>query len=243
MIAFNIGGRRFSANWFPTLLVLVVIPLMCSLGMWQYGRAQEKVALQEQLEQRFANPAMSLAEVKNDLSSHRYQTIRITGRYDSEHQFILDNQPREWQSGYAVITPFELDSGETVLVNRGWQPQPPSRQVLPDIKVATTSRQIHGKIDVPGKAFGLGPMTLEQGWPLRIQYMDYKAVAEQLGKPVLPMILMLSDDESDGFVRQWRPVKAGPMKHYGYMFQWFAMATAVLVLYIVLNLRKREGDE
>lgn len=243
MLTVNIGSRQFAPSLLPTLLVLIVVPLFLWAADWQYGRAQQKIDLQQQVEQRINRPAVDFSVLADDLENNRYQTIRMQGQYDAEHQFLLDNQPREWQRGYAIITPFTLNSGQTVLVNRGWIAQPPSRDVLPDLKIEQQAQAIVGKINLPGKAFGLGDMSLESGWPLRIQYLDYEAIGKALGKTVEPMIVMLSADAPDGYDRSWQPASVGPMKHYGYMFQWLAMATAVLVLYISLNLKKRDNDE
>lgn len=236
----NIGARQFAPNWFPTLLVLIVVPIMCRLGYWQFERAQGKVELQQQFEQRIDSPAINFSALEGSLESMRYQTIRMQGAYDAQHQFVLDNLPRERQVGYGIITPLNLDSGETVLVQRGWQSSHLDRQQLPDVAVDAGSRTVEGKINSPGKAFGLGQMSLETGWPLRIQYVDYEAMSERLGRKVLPMIVMLNDDQSDGYARGWQPIAQSPNKNYSYLFQWLAMAVAVIVLYISLNLRKRE---
>lgn len=243
MIAFNIGSRRFSPSWFPTLLVLLVVPAMCALANWQYNRAQQKIDLQTQVEQRINRPAAAFSDVKDEIESNRYQSVEMTGTYDAKHQILLDNQPREWQRGYAIITPFSIKSGEIALVNRGWVAQPPSRDKLPDLTIQQPQQSITGKINLPGKAFGLGEMTRETGWPLRVQYLDYAAIEKALGKPVLPMVLMLNADEPDGYDRTWQPASVGPMKHYGYMFQWLAMAVAVLVLFVTLNLKKRSDND
>jgi len=240
MMAINIGSRRFAPNWFPTLLVLIVVPTMCRLGYWQLERAQEKIALQQQFAQRINTPVLDFSAVADDFPNMRYQAIRMQGAYDAQHQFVLDNLPRERQVGYGIITPFNLSSGETVLVQRGWQPRNLDRQKLPDVAVSNNMRSLQGKINFPGKAFGLGQMSLESGWPLRIQYVDYAAMSERLGREVLPMIVMLNDDQPDGYARGWQPIAQKPNKNYSYMFQWLAMAVAVIVLYISLNLHKRE---
>ena len=40
--------------------------------------------------------------------------------------------------------------------------------------------------------------------------------------------LLLDPEDEDGFLRQWEPDQSGAMTHYGYAFQWFAMALAVI---------------
>jgi surfeit locus 1 family protein len=53
---------------------------------------------------------------------------------------------------------------------------------------------------------------------------------------VLPYVLLLNTDEEDGYVRRWKPPDSGTSTHYGYAFQWFAMALALFGL-MVWNLK------
>ena len=46
-------------------------------------------------------------------------------------------------------------------------------------------------------------------------------------------------DEATLLVANWRPAASGPEKHYGYAFQWFAMATALTAIFVVVNLSPR----
>ena len=119
----------------------------------------------------------------------------------------------------------------------------PIRSELPDISINENVRQVRGVINVPGKAFALGEMSYEEGWPLRIQYLDYESVSARLEVNVLPLLVMLANDELDGYARDWQPVIKGPEKNYSYMFQWFAMALAVFVLYVLNGLRQQEDGE
>ena len=50
--------------------------------------------------------------------------------------------------------------------------------------------------------------------------------------------MRLSTDESSGFVREWAIVSMPPVRHVGYAVQWFAMALAILILFIALNVKK-----
>jgi surfeit locus 1 family protein len=63
-------------------------------------------------------------------------------------------------------------------------------------------------------------------------------VAAQLGRDVLPYALLLDAQADDGFMRDWMPNLAGPMTHYGYAFQWFALSLTVVAI-SVWQLRKK----
>jgi surfeit locus 1 family protein len=62
------------------------------------------------------------------------------------------------------------------------------------------------------------------------------------GTTLLPRMVLLDESEPDGFVRDWTArysvTEFGPEKHIGYAVQWFGMALALLVIYIVLGLRQ-----
>ena len=65
-------------------------------------------------------------------------------------------------------------------------------------------------------------------WPKKAIYPTLDELSAELGQELLPFIVLLSPADDDGYVRRWQPRAGGPMMHYGYAFQWFAMATAVL---------------
>ena len=57
-----------------------------------------------------------------------------------------------------------------------------------------------------------------------------------------PVMILQKDDVQDGLVRQWPRPDSGSAKNLGYAVQWFAMALAVLITYLVLS-GKRERFE
>jgi surfeit locus 1 family protein len=86
----------------------------------------------------------------------------------------------------------------------------------------------------------LGDEEPRQGWPYRIQRIQLERLAQELGYPLLPVVLLLDGEQSDGFVRDWHPLAFGPERNVGYAFQWFGLALALLVIYIVVNTRKAD---
>ncbi|MGM0563005.1 MAG: SURF1 family protein [Pseudomonadota bacterium] len=248
-IAFNLGSRRFSAHWLPTVLVLLVVPVMLSLAHWQYDRARQKQALNDQMERHWEQSASELYDWSRAAQSGwQFRRVVLRGQFDSGQQFLLDNRLHEQRAGYAVLTPFRHESGQTVLVRRGWVPRGAQRDQLPDVSVDGSTpdgaeRVIEGRVYQPGDAFKLGEMSYEDGWPLRVQYIDYAAMSRALASELEPWLLVLEPEDRAAYEDDWVPVVDGPEQNYSYMGQWLAMAIAVIVLYLILNLRRRNGDE
>jgi surfeit locus 1 family protein len=63
-----------------------------------------------------------------------------------------------------------------------------------------------------------------------------------LGYPVADTVILMNESESDGYLRAWRPQLLSPDKHLGYAAQWFAIALALIVIYVVVNLRRPEEE-
>jgi len=52
--------------------------------------------------------------------------------------------------------------------------------------------------------------------------------------------VLLDPGEPDGYLRQWQPPGFPPIRHIAYAVQWFSLAAALIVIYIVTNLRRAE---
>jgi surfeit locus 1 family protein len=55
-------------------------------------------------------------------------------------------------------------------------------------------------------------------------------------------VLLLDEAEPAGYVRGWLPFARGPEQNWSYAIQWWSFAVLLLVLYVVLNLRKRDAE-
>jgi len=239
----RIGHLEFSPGRWPTLATLVMFGVLLALGFWQLDRAEQKKAL---LSQYGGKAEQTVFRLEADLGSTRglnYRSATVTGHYDNRHQMLLDNRTQAGRVGYEVLTPFLIrESGVAVLVNRGWVPLGQTRDRLPDVDVSGQPRQIAGRIRIPPeKVFMLGEEGPRQGWPWRIQQIRIKALSGELGRPLLPVVLLLDADEPDGFVRRWKPLAGfGPERNIGYAVQWFGLAITLLVIYLVVNTRRVE---
>jgi surfeit locus 1 family protein len=155
---------------------------------------------------------------------------------------LIDNQLYQGQAGYHVLTPFELNRGDKiVLVNRGWVSLGNTREQLPRIEVPVVDGQVRGIVSIPHTGgFRMGQVSLNDEWPQVIPYVDIDALQVRFQNRLLPVILWLDPEQAGHYRRHWNPVWADPEKSRAYAWQWFAFAAISLVLFIGLNLEKRE---
>jgi surfeit locus 1 family protein len=237
------GNREFSPRPIPTLTALVLLPILLSLGFWQLDRAEQKREMLRQYQLQQGESVLNLNKHAVEQEFYPYQRVEVTGKFDSKRQFLLDNKVYQGRAGYQVITPLLLpDNKAAVLVNRGWLPQTESRQELPAIPTPAESLNIVGqlKLDV-GKGFRLGESGIhDDAWPRVVQWLDIEQIEKSLGYKVQHFVILQNPDSPAGFVRDWYIKKISPEKNTSYAVQWFALALALVIIYLVVNIHKAE---
>jgi surfeit locus 1 family protein len=76
-------------------------------------------------------------------------------------------------------------------------------------------------------------------WPRIANWPTIDELSASLGRDVLPLVLLADPEPGSTLIRRWQPQQAGPMRHIGYAFQWFALALAVVVVAVVVYRRQR----
>lgn len=242
----RIGAYRFRPGLWPTLATALLLPILLSLGFWQLERAGEKREFLESLERGRQAPPIQLNSEQPTLAEARHRSVEARGRYAREHQFLLENQIRDGRPGYLVLTPLQLEGTDTaVLVDRGWVPAPGDRMRLPDVEVPAGFIEVEGVLDRgPSIGLRLGEPATGTGWPRRLQYLDYGYLGDALPYRVLPYLVRLDPSATGGFRRDWQPVTPmGPQTHRGYAAQWFGLAAALVVIYLVVNIKRGAGRD
>ena len=228
-----------------TALAAVGVLLFVLLGRWQWHRADEKRALEAAYAAGGTDFASALgSRATTDLP--RYAQVRVRGRYDAQHQFLLDNMSHGERAGYQVLTPFRLDDGRLLLVNRGWVPLPEGRRdLLPDLALPETgSINVGGRLDeLPAAAIKAGnaPPGAGSNWPKRTSFPTSAQLGQSLGQEVERRQLLLGESEPNGYLRDWHEAMIGfpPQRHMAYALQWWALGALVGFLYGYLNLECR----
>ncbi len=220
-----------------SLLVFLLLPVLLSLGFWQLSRYEQKLELEETWTNRQSQPPQPISALTS-YDDPLYLPLKVSGRFIQDKSFFLDNQVFNGQAGYDLITPFILDSGQWLLVNRGWVSSI-SRDVLPRALIDKGYYQLVGTVYRPlGKPFLLKDDVWASDWPKRIQAVDFEKMAEAMSHNILPVLLSLHHGQPGAL--QIRPLKTpvSSDKHLGYAFQWFLMATVLMGLYL-FHMKKR----
>lgn len=220
-----------------TAILVVAVPLFVSAGFWQLSRAAEKQVLIDQFAAALQRPVSTELSPQTPLSENRYRRFRVSGRFDSQHQVLLDNMTQGGVNGYQVLTPLRM-AGWTVLVNRGWLRGSPDRSKLPDVTVTENMRTLTGRLsNLPAPGMRLaGGDPQDRGWPRRLLFPERGELEAVLGLPLPEFQLLLEANEPDGFARDWQLVapEFGPAKHQGYALQWFSFAGLTAIFYTLL---------
>ncbi|WP_065230225.1 SURF1 family protein [Legionella erythra] len=237
MTHFFTGNYRFAPTWRMTLLTLIVITLLAGLGCWQIARAHEKESTLRLEAQSAKKPVVDW--LPDNPNPSQYQRIRIAGTF-LPMVFLLDNQHHDHAFGYHVLNPLRLENDQLVLVDRGWIKGSLNRNQLPEVTVPPEPVTVTGRVYYPSaKQWVLGDAIEQKNDKYYvIEKIDTNLVSQVLHKSVYPFIIRLSKHAANGYIREWPVVAMSPQRHYAYAAQWFAMATVVLVIYIVLNRKK-----
>ncbi|RUQ45461.1 SURF1 family protein, partial [Corynebacterium pseudodiphtheriticum] len=89
---------RFRPGIAPTLVVLVLLPLMVGLGFWQLARGHEKQLLVDRYAERRVADPISSAQL-GDMADPAFHRVRLRGQFDGEHSVLLDNRMRDGRAG------------------------------------------------------------------------------------------------------------------------------------------------
>lgn len=201
------GPFEFSPGIIPSIVTLCLLYLMITLGLWQLDRAEYKDDLLAKINQRQHLSPVSMRELPHQDSDRLFMPVRLRGTFDTQHQFLYDNRIRNKQAGYHVYSVLHLETGDSVLVNRGWIAQGRTRDELPDLQLPAAVVEFTGLMDkMPSRGVILADNVNSTGsWPMMLQYVDAVELAEVTGYPLMSMVVWM-DADSDYIFQHELPV-------------------------------------
>ena len=232
---------QFEPRLVTTLAAVAGIALTLALASWQLGRAHEKEGLAARLEILARDPPVSLTSAEVGAVDVEGRRVTARGRFEPEYAVLIDNRIRRGVAGYHVLMPLAIEGRRHVLVNRGWIAGTGDRSRLPDVKTPAGTVEITGLAVTPSRRFLELSANAAEGkvW----QNLTLERYRQAVPIPLQPVVIQQESPLEDGLAREWDPPDLGVNKHYGYAFQWLALALAILVFYLVTHVRRRPQEE
>lgn len=213
------------------------------LAPWQLGKNERLVERNEHITAAFERDPVPYSEVAPDgalSADDEWTRVTMTGHYVPEQEALLRLRPVDKTPAFQVLTPFDTDSGPTVLVNRGWIAATDGGTTVPEFAPAPENEvTITGMLRLDEGAHPSAPVN-DQGHAM-VYAISSAQVGEITGAELAPSYLQLSPDEPGVLTPIPLPMlETG--NHLSYGIQWIAfgiMAPAGLIYFFVAELRER----
>lgn len=205
----------------------VAFALACiALGQWQFARrdeAQQAIAL---LNSNFDRDAVAVTEVLDSVSnsdeSLKWTPVELTGRYLADRVTYVRTRIGPGGIGFEQLVPFLDDSGNVLVVDRGWvgadgsNAEPVKPPAIPNVRLTITARLMPSEQTIAGRDAPDG----------QIATIHVPTLAGRLNNPTYEGWYARIDTENPSTLTgiAWdKPVlDEGP--HLSYALQWYVFA-------------------
>jgi cytochrome oxidase assembly protein ShyY1 len=226
----------------PALATVLGVALTVSLGNWQLDRAAQKRALKVQADALAAQPPIHVGGEALSADSVALRRVEARGVFEPQHAVYIDNRIHAGVPGYHVVMPLRIEGSERrVLVNRGWVMRPALRSELPAVRTPAGPVSITGVATIPHKGAFERMDTVVEG--RIVQNLTIPRYTQMTPISVQPFVLQQASALDDGLVRDWPAPDFGIERHYGYAFQWFALAATLTGFYAYTQLKNARRQE
>lgn len=209
------------------------------LSPWQLGKDHAIKERNERIEQAFARDPVAVEDVLASESPEEWTRVTMRGHYLPDDELLLRLRPVEGAPAFQSLVPFALDSGQTVLVNRGWVPADEGGTAVPPIDRAPAEPVTLSAMIRLADQSSIPPIS-EQGYTM-VQTINTSQVADLTGTELAAPYAQLLNDEPGVLNPIPLPV-LDRGNHLSYGLQWIAfgiMAPAGLAYFIYSEVRER----
>jgi len=215
-----------------TLFLLIVglggAAILIWLGVWQFQRLAWKEAIIADINTRIAAAPVDLpASVNRDLDAY----LPVSGAFEQGEVHVLVSQ-KDVGAGYRIITPFVLEDGRRIMVDRGF--------AVASAKDAARSdgpATITGNLQWPHETDSFTPEADLKGniWFAR----DVPAMAQTLGTQPVLLVTRSSTPPAAGISPLPVDTARIPNDHLQYAITWFSLAAIWLGMSLFFLRRRR----
>ena len=216
------------------------------LAPWQLHKNEAKTERNHNIEAAFETDPVPLSEIFTTrgkvADGKEWRRVSMTGHYLPESEVLLRLRPVNSSPAFQALTPFRLNSGEIMLVNRGFVPA--NQDNVPDIPAAPSEEVTivgYARLDEPPPSHE--PLT-DQG-RLQVSGINSQQIADLTHLELGNDYVQLSDGQPGTVSAIPLPqLDSGP--HLSYGIQWIAfgiMAPLGLGYFVWAEMRERRREQ
>ena len=220
-------------------MVITGVAILLGLGFWQLQRLSWKTELNQSRLAAARRPPIVVGE--DGLlppQAADFVRLRAIGKFNYERQAFVLARTAAGEFGYHLLTPLELPSGEFLIVDRGWLPDSLKGEIL-----RASDGVVEGYVrgGTPKKNFFVPNNDAESGFWSHINIPQMAAAMGIEGESP-SYYLHASEIGTEGrYPRPQPPQLTLRNEHLQYAITWFAMAIALLTVFLVASHRGDSG--
>ena len=111
---------RFRPFLWLTIVSLPALLVLVGLGSWQLQRLQWKNDLIASFESRASGAPIAVPAANARLVDGEFRRLALFGTFQHDKEVFLTGRTYEGNAGFHIVTPFQLDDGRIIRINRGW---------------------------------------------------------------------------------------------------------------------------
>jgi surfeit locus 1 family protein len=233
-------ARRW-ASWLFAAIMLALTVFFLLLAKWQFDRLAWKEALIAEAAANMQLKPVPLLPVAQwggiDPESYQYRPVTATGHYvptETVRVFVgLSDAAKGVYSGPGcwIMTPFALDGGGTVFVNRGFVPQAAAGEFATDSTAPAGDLTINGATVASEETdfFTPAPDALKRiDWVRNIPRMT--GLVDAALKPLAPVFIDLPAGPRGALPQGGETEVDYTNNHLGYAYTWLGFALTTIIM-------------
>lgn len=225
----------------PTIWSAFGLLLLLGLGTWQVQRLHWKEGLIAERNAALAAVPVPLPKTLDEARALEFHPVRAEGEFLNDHELDLNAQSFKGAPGFHIVTPFRLSDGTIIFIDRGFVPT--------DKRAPETRAQ--GVIAGPTAVMGLLRLPEPPGYftpanePAKNSWfsIDLPAMAQAAGVgSALPFYIDAGKTPvPGGWPQGGQTITDLPNDHLQYVITWYALAVALIAIYIRFAIRRRSN--
>lgn len=237
-------------QWLALYVVVIGFAYLCFtvLAPWQLGKNTKTTRENAQISSSLTSEPVPVTSIlprqDSKAPDDAWKRVTATGRYLPEGQVLARLRSIDGEPAFEVLTPFAVDGGPNVLVDRGYI-KPIDGNKVPEFAAAPTDTVTITARLRDSELLALGKEPFHQDGAQQVYSINTDQIAQVTGIPLAGSYLQLVEDQPGGLGVIGLPhLNSGPFLSYG--IQWIAfgiIAPLGVGYFVVAEYKQRRRDK